>query len=210
MDHDLPARVEPRTRAGFGSLVRPAAMLLVVFTLLTGLLYPLAITGVAQVLFPHQANGSLLRDKGRISGSELIGQAFTRPEYFWSRPSATAPYAYNAGASTGTNQGPLNPALKDAVAARVQALHAADPDNTAPIPVDLVTSSASGLDPHISPAAAYYQVHRVARARGLSEDALRKLVEAHVEARTVGIFGEPRVNVLLLNRALDAGKGAPD
>ena len=184
-------------------------MLLVVFTLLTGLLYPLLITGIAQVLFPHQANGSLIRENGRIVGSELIGQAFDQPQYFWGRPSATAPYPYNAGASTGTNQGPLNPALKDAVAARVDALKTADPDNTAPIPVDLVTSSASGLDPHISPAAAYYQVHRVAKARGLSEDAVRKLVDGYVEARTVGIFGEPRVNVLLLNRALDGVKSGP-
>lgn len=200
----VPERATERTRAGIGSLVRPAAMLLLVFSLLTGVLYPLVITGIAQVLFPHQANGSLIKENGRIVGSELIGQAFTKPGYFWSRPSATAPYAYNAGASTGTNQGPLNPALKDAVEARVKALHEADPDNKAPIPVDLVTSSGSGLDPHISPAAAYYQVHRVAKARGMSEDAVHKLVDGYVEGRTIGILGEPRVNVLLLNRALDA------
>jgi K+-transporting ATPase ATPase C chain len=206
--HAIPARAAERVRAGIPSLVRPAIMLLGVFTLLTGLLYPLVITGVAQVLFPHQANGSLIKENGRIVGSELIGQPFDKPEYFWGRPSATAPYPYNAGASTGTNQGPLNPALKDAVAARVDALKRADPDNASPIPVDLVTSSASGLDPHITPAAAYYQVHRVAHARGMSENALRDLVDEHTEGRTVGIFGEPRVNVLLLNRALDAAKGA--
>jgi K+-transporting ATPase ATPase C chain len=208
LDHDaaVPARPQERVRAGIPSLVRPAIMLLAVFTLLTGLLYPLVITGVAQVLFPHEANGSLIRENGKIVGSELIGQPFDKPGYFWSRPSATAPYGYNGGASAATNLGPLNPALKDAVAARVDALKKADPDNTAPIPVDLVTSSASGLDPHISPAAAYYQVHRVAKARGMDESELRKLVDEHVEGRTVGVFGEPRVNVLLLNRALDATK----
>jgi K+-transporting ATPase ATPase C chain len=184
-------------------LVRPAVLLLLLFTLLTGVLYPLLITGLAQVLFPRQANGSLITYEGRVVGSELIGQAFARPDYFWSRPSATAPYAYNAGASTGSNLGPLNPALKEAVAARVDALKKADPDNALPIPVDLVTASGSGLDPDISPAAAYYQVHRVAKARGMSEAALRKLVDAHVEGRTLGILGEPRVNVLRLNRALD-------
>jgi K+-transporting ATPase ATPase C chain len=184
-------------------LVRPAALLLLLFTLLTGVLYPVLITAIAQVLFPHQANGSLLAYKGRVVGSELIGQAFTRPDYFWSRPSTTAPYAYNAGASTGSNLGPLNPALRHAVAARVDALRKADPDNTLPIPVDLVTASGSGLDPDVSPAAAYYQVRRVAKARGMNEAALRELVDAHVEGRTLGILGEPRVNVVLLNRELD-------
>jgi K+-transporting ATPase ATPase C chain len=201
--HASHAYGQERERTGIGSLVRPAVLLLALFTLLTGVLYPLLITGVAQLLFPHQANGSLITENGRVVGSELIGQAFEKPGYFWSRPSATAPYAYNAGASTGTNQGPLNPALKDAVAARMDALKKGDPDNEAPIPVDLVTSSGSGLDPHISPAAAYYQVHRVAQARGMSEEAVSRLVDAHVEGRTLGIFGEPRVNVLLLNRALD-------
>jgi K+-transporting ATPase ATPase C chain len=196
-------RVEEKAHAGLASLVRPAAMLLLVFTLLTGLAYPVLVTGIAQVLFPSQANGSLIRDGGKVVGSALIGQPFASPRYFWSRPSATAPYAYNAGASTGTNLGPLNPALKDSVAARVKALREADPGNTAKIPVDLVTSSGSGLDPHISPAAAYYQVGRVARARGLAADAVRVLVDQSVEGRTFGLLGEPRVNVLLLNRALD-------
>jgi K+-transporting ATPase ATPase C chain len=196
-------RIESKEQAGLASLVRPAAMLLLVFTLLTGLVYPLLITGAAQVLFPSQANGSLIHEGGKVVGSELIGQPFGSPRYFWSRPSATAPYAYNGAASTGTNLGPLNPAFKDAVAARVKALHEADPGNTAKIPVDLVTASGSGLDPHISPAAAYYQVGRVARERGLAPEDLRKLVEQHVEGRTFGVLGEPRVNVLLLNRALD-------
>jgi K+-transporting ATPase ATPase C chain len=200
--HTAP-RVEEKTHAGLASLVRPALLLLLLFTLLTGLAYPVLVTGIAQVLFPSQANGSLIRDGDKIVGSELIGQAFASPRYFWSRPSATAPYAYNAGASTGTNQGPLNPALKDAVAARVKALREADPGNTAKIPVDLVTSSGSGLDPHISPAAAYYQVSRVVRERGLAADMVRNLVDQQIEGRTFGLLGEPRVNVLRLNRALD-------
>jgi K+-transporting ATPase ATPase C chain len=204
---DVPQRAGTREKAGLSSLVRPAAMLLLVFTLVTGLAYPVMLTGIAQLLFPKQANGSLIRERGQIVGSELIGQAFAAPKYFWGRPSATAPYAYNGASSTGSNQGPLNPALKDAVTARVAALRAADPSNDAPIPVDLVTASGSGLDPHVSPAAAYYQVARVAKARGLSADEVRKLVEEHVEDRTLGVLGEPRVNVLLLNRALDAQTG---
>lgn len=196
-------RTQAEGQAGIGSLVRPALMLLAVFSVLTGLLYPLVVTGLAQVLFPKQANGSLIRDGQTVAGSELIGQAFGSPKYFWSRPSGTAPYAYNGGASTGTNQGPLNPALEDAVVARVAALKAADPGNSAPIPVDLVTASGSGLDPHITPAAALYQVPRVARERGVDAARVQKLVDDHIEGRTFGLLGEPRVNVLLLNRALD-------
>ncbi len=204
LEREAPA-LPPRAgaRAGLLSLMRPAAMLLLAFSLLTGLLYPLVITGVAQVLFPQQANGSLIRDHGKVVGSALIGQAFDAPGYFWSRPSVTAPYPYNAGSSGASNLGPLNPALHDAVAARIKALREADPGNTAPVPVDLVTSSGSGLDPHITPAAAYFQVGRVARARGLPAGAVRELVRRQVEAPTFGVLGEARVNVLLLNRALD-------
>jgi K+-transporting ATPase ATPase C chain len=185
------------------SLFRPALMLLLVFTVLLGLAYPAAITGISRVLFPGQATGSLVREGDRVVGSSLIGQPFDDPRYFWGRPSTTASMPYNAAASTGSNQGPTNPALHDAVAARITALRNADPGHDAPVPIDLVTASGSGLDPHISPAAAHYQVGRVARARGLSEARVRALVDEAVEGRTLGLIGEPRVNVLLLNLALD-------
>jgi K+-transporting ATPase ATPase C chain len=184
--------------------LRPAILLTLVLTVLTGLAYPLVVTGVAQVLFPRQANGSLILKEGKVVGSSLIGQPFDDSRYFWSRPSATSPFPYNAAASSGSNLGPTNPALADLVKARVEALRAADPGNTAPVPVDLVTASGSGLDPHISPAAAFYQVRRVARARALGEEAVRGLVERHIEGRQFGFLGEPRVNVLALNHALDA------
>jgi potassium-transporting ATPase KdpC subunit len=186
-----------------GGLLRPAMIGLLVFTVLTGVLYPLVITAVAQVAFPHQANGSLLRRGGKVVGSALIGQPFEDPAEFWGRPSATGPTPYNAAASSGSNLAPSNPALAAAVSARLAALRAADPDGGAgAVPVDLVTASASGLDPHISPAAALYQVPRVARRRGVDEARVRQLVEAHLEARTFSLLGEPRVNVLLLNLAL--------
>lgn len=187
------------------SLIRPALTLLLVFTVVLGLVYPAVITGISRVVFPAQASGSLVHDGDRIVGSSLIGQPFDDPRYFWGRPSATGPVPYNAAASTGSNQGPMNPALSDAVKARIGALRAADPGNDAPIPIDLVTASGSGLDPHISPAAAYYQAGRVARARGISEEHVRSLVDRSIEGRTLGLIGEPRVNVLLLNLALDRG-----
>ncbi len=186
------------------SELRPAILVLLVLSLITGVAYPLLVTGIGQLVFPMQANGSLIERDGKILGSSLIGQAFTEPQYFWSRPSATGPAPYNAGASSGSNQGPLNPALTEAVKGRIEALHAADPGQTRAVPVDLVTASGSGLDPQISPAAAAYQVTRVARVRGLSEDSVRRLVAEHTEGRQLGILGEPRVNVLLLNLALDA------
>jgi potassium-transporting ATPase KdpC subunit len=185
---------------------RPAFMSLMILTLITGLLYPLMVTGLAQVLFPHQANGSLIVRDGKILGSELVGQYFDALEYFWSRPSATAPFPYNAAASAGSNLGPTNPSLLDAVKARSAALRAADPDNDAAIPVDLVTASGSGLDPHISPAAAAYQVGRVARARGLEPGIVEGLVARHTEGRQFGVLGESRVNVLAVNLALDSLK----
>jgi potassium-transporting ATPase KdpC subunit len=184
------------------SALRPAAVLLLLFTLLTGVAYPLAVTGIAQLAFPKRASGSLIAGGRGVRGSELIGQPFADAKYFWGRPSATSP-AYNAAASSGSNLGPSNPALVEAVKARVAALRAADPENTALVPVDLVTASGSGLDPHISPAGAAYQVHRVARARGLADERVQKLVAARVEGRDLGVLGEPRVNVLLLNLALD-------
>jgi len=182
---------------------RPALMAILIFTLLTGVVYPLVVTGVAQLVFPHQANGSLIVSGGQTVGSDLIGQQFDDPKYFWGRPSVTGPYPYNAAASSGSNLGPTNPALLDAVQARIAALKAADPTNTQPIPVDLVTSSGSGLDPDISVAAALYQVPRVARARGMSEAAVTTLVNQYSEGRQFGFLGEPRVNVLELNLALD-------
>jgi K+-transporting ATPase ATPase C chain len=183
--------------------LRPALMCLIIFTVITGVVYPIVVTGIAQVIFPFQANGSLIVKDGKVLGSALIGQPFDDPKYFWSRPSATSPFGYNAGASTGSNLSPTNPDLVKAVQGRVEALRAADPGNTAPVPVDLVTASGSGLDPHISPAAALYQVSRVARERRFSPDTVRTLVERHTEGRFWGLLGEPRVNVLTLNLALD-------
>lgn len=186
-----------------GPVLRPALVLFALLSLVTGLLYPLVTTGAAQALFPQQANGSLIVRDGQTVGSALIGQAFGQPGRFWSRPSATSPAPYNASASGGSNLGPANPALTEAVKTRIAALRAADPGNNAPVPVDLVTASASGLDPHISLAAARYQVERVARVRGLTPDAVRALVDRHAEGRRLGVLGEPRVNVLALNLALD-------
>jgi K+-transporting ATPase ATPase C chain len=183
--------------------LRPALLALLVFTVLTGLLYPLAVTAVARVIFPAQSGGSLIVRDGRVVGSSLIGQPFSDPKYFWGRPSATGPFPYNAGASSGSNLGPTSKALREAVAKRIEALRAADPSATGPIPVDLVTAPGSGLDPHISPAAAEFQVRRVARVRGANEDAVRRLVRQHTQGRQFGIFGEPRVNVLELNLTLD-------
>ena len=184
-------------------LIRPAVTLFVLLSLVTGLLYPLLVTGVSQALFPAQAAGSLIERDGKLIGSRLIGQNFTDPKYFWGRPSATSPYPNNAAASSGSNLGALNPALQAAVESRIKALRSADPNNAAPVPVDLVTASASGLDPHISPAAANDQIGRVARARGLTTEAVRTVVAQHTEPRQWGLFGEPRVNVLELNLALD-------
>ncbi len=186
------------------TVLRPALVLLVVLTVVTGILYPLVVTGLAAVLFPHQASGSLVMQEGKTIGSSLIGQSFSDPKYFWSRPSATSPQPNNGLASGGSNLGPLNPALTDAVKARVEALRAADPGNTAPLPVDLVTASASGLDPDISIAAANYQAQRVARVRGLQPQDVQALIAEHARGRLLGWLGEPRVNVLELNLALDA------
>jgi K+-transporting ATPase ATPase C chain len=180
--------------------VRPALTIFLCLTLITGVIYPLAVTGIAQVFFPHQANGSLINVEGKLFGSVLIGQQFDDPKYFWGRPSAAG---YNAAASSGSNYGPMNPSLEEVVQTRIDVLTTADPTNTVPIPVDLVTASGSGLDPHISVAAALYQVPRVAAARGLSEADVESLVEKNTEGRQFGILGEPRVNVLLLNMALD-------
>jgi potassium-transporting ATPase KdpC subunit len=186
--------------------LRRALVMLVLMTLITGVAYPLLVTGIGQAAFHGKAAGSLIERDGKAVGSDLIGQPFSDPKHFWSRPSATSPYPYNASASSGSNLGPLNPALTDAVAGRIKALRDADPDNAAPVPVDLVTASASGLDPHISPAAAEYQVNRVARARKLDPQKVRTLVAEFTEGRQLGFLGEPRVNVLRLNLALDAMK----
>lgn len=185
-------------------ILRPALTLFVVLSAITGLAYPLVVTGVAQTVFPAQANGSLIEQGGKPVGSALIGQAFADPGHFWSRPSATGPMANNAGASSGSNLAPTAPALVDGVKGRIEALRAADPDNKKPVPADLVTTSASGLDPHISLAAATYQVDRVARVRGLQAAQVKQLVDRQAEGRWLGLIGEPRVNVLQLNLALDA------
>jgi K+-transporting ATPase ATPase C chain len=193
------------------SQLRAAVVSLGALTLVTGVAYPLLVTGIAQAAFPHQANGSLIEQGGKPVGSSLIGQSFDDPKYFWGRLSATAdangkPLPYNAGASAGSNLGPTNPALADEVKARLDALAAADPEQTAPVPVDLVTSSGSGLDPHVSRAAAEYQVHRIAKVRGMDEARVRAFVDAHTEARQLGILGEDVVNVLELNLSLDSGR----
>jgi len=185
------------------ALIRPAILMLFALTLVTGVAYPLLITGIAQLVFPEQANGSLIYENGKAIGSALIGQPFDDPKYFWGRLSATGPFSYNAAASSGSNLGPINPALMNAVQARLQAVRAADSSRTQPIPVDLVTASGSGLDPHISPAAALYQVPRVAGLRHLEVAVVRQLVERHIEGRQLGFLGEPRVNVLQLNLALE-------
>jgi len=185
------------------TLLRPALSLFVLLTVITGIAYPLVVTGIAKVVFPEAANGSLIIKNGKPVGSRLIGQNFTDPKYFWGRPSATGPMPYNASASSGSNQGPLNPALAEAVKGRIDALKAADPENARPIPADLVNASASGLDPHISPAAADYQVERVAKARQLDAAVVKTMLAHYTEDRQWSIFGEARVNVLALNLALD-------
>lgn len=186
---------------------RPALVSLAVLTVITGILYPLVMTGFGQLVFPHQANGSLVTVRGNVVGSSLLGQAFQDPGYFWSRPSATGPFAYNAALGSGSNLGPSNPALVQRVQADAARLRAADPTNTTPIPGDLVAASGSGLDPQISPAAAQWQIPRVARARGMTENAVLTLVDKFTQGRQLGFLGEPRVNVLLLNLALDAAQG---
>ncbi len=183
--------------------LKPAFVMLLALTALTGILYPLLVTGIAQTLFADAANGSLIEQNGKLAGSDLIGQHFSDPEYFWGRPSATGPMPYNAAASSGSNQGPLNPTLEAALKARIAALKAADPSQAEPIPVDLVTASASGLDPHISPAAAAWQAPRIARLRGLSIDTVEGLVAQHTQGRQLGVLGEARVNVLQLNLTMD-------
>lgn len=188
------------------TLLRPVLVLFVALTVITGIVYPAAVTAIAQAVFPAQANGSLIEKNGKLIGSALIGQQFDRNDYFWGRLSATTPNPYNAQSSSGSNFGPTNPALADEVKGRLAALHEADPANTAPVPVDLVTSSGSGLDPDISPAAAAYQAPRVARARGLSPAQVDELIARHTTGRQFGLLGEPRVNVLKLNLSLDEFK----
>jgi K+-transporting ATPase ATPase C chain len=188
------------------SILRPAVILLVLMTIITGIAYPLVVTGVGRVLFPGQAAGSLIVQDGKAVGSRLIGQPFSDPKYFWGRPSATSPQPDNGLSSGGSNLGPLNPALMDAVKARIAALQAVDPSNHAPVPVDLVTASGSGLDPEISLAAAYYQADRIARLRQFSPDRVRALIDEHAKGMVLGVIGEPRVNVLELNLALDTMK----
>ena len=185
-------------------LIRQSLVVLVLLGVVVGIVYPLAVTGISQALFSHKADGSMVIQNGKVVGSELIGQPFSAPEYFWSRPSATSQFPYNAAASSGSNLGPTNPALLEAVSERIAALRAADPGNSQAVPVDLVTSSSSGLDPHITPAAAEYQVARVAQARRFPESVIRELVAQYTEGRQWGVFGEPRVSVLELNLALDA------
>ncbi|SPB18866.1 potassium-transporting ATPase subunit C [Caballeronia novacaledonica] len=188
------------------TILRPAIVLFAALTVVTGLVYPAVVTAIGQTAFSHRANGSLIERDGKAVGSEIIGQQFDAPQYFWGRLSATTPNPYNAGSSSGSNLGPTNPALADEIKGRIEALHAADPDNAAPVPVDLVTSSASGLDPEISPAAAQYQVARVAKARGMTAAQVEALVEEATRGRQFGVLGEPRVNVLKLNLALDAAR----
>ena len=185
------------------TMIRNSLMSLLLFTVLTGLIYPLAVTGLAQAIFPSQANGSIITKNGKAVGSKLIGQQFEHPKYFWGRSSATGPYPYNGGASSGSNLGQNNPALMTNVEGRIKALHEADPGNTSKVPVDLVTASGSGLDPHISQAAAEYQLNRVAKIRGLDQTSVRTLIAKHTQGRWLGLIGEPVVNVLELNLALD-------
>jgi K+-transporting ATPase ATPase C chain len=187
-------------------MILQSVRMLLFMTALTGVAYPLFVTAIAQAVFPQQANGSLIEKDGQVLGSSLIGQPFAGPKYFWSRASATSPMPYNGASSSGSNQGPTNPALKEAVEGRVKALRDAGGDPATPVPVDLVTASGSGLDPHISPAAAEYQIGRIAKQRGVSAEKIRSLVEKHTEGRSFGFLGEPRVNVLRLNLALDAAK----
>jgi K+-transporting ATPase ATPase C chain len=191
------------------ALLRPALSLFLLLSVLTGIVYPLAVTAIGQLLFADAANGSIVTTDGKAVGSALIGQQFVSPGYFWGRPSATGPYAYNGAVSGGSNLGPLNPAFTEAVKARIEALRAADPGNTQPVPIDLVTASASGLDPEISLAAAHFQASRVARLREMPAAQLDQLIERLAQRPWLGIFGEPRVNVLRLNLALDDAQHAP-